>query len=70
MKDGRAVILISGYIREKGLQVSTEKKILQLLLRTPAGEATERKAEELIHIIEDPKNTEEDILFILEMMEK
>ena len=70
MKDGRAVILISNSIKKKGIQESTERKILQLLLNTERGEATEKKAEELIKIIEDPNNSEADILKHLEKMEK
>ena len=70
MKDGRAVILISRSIKKKGLQESTEEKILQHLLNTERGEATEKRAEELIQIIEDPQNTEQDILLKLERIEK
>ena len=70
MKEGRAVILISRSIKKKGLQESTEEKILQHLLHTERGEATEKRAEELIKIIEDERNTEADILSALEKMEK
>ena len=70
MKDGRAVILILRSIKQKGLQESTDEKIFQVLLNTERGEATEKKAEELIKIIDDPKNTEEELLLILEKMEK
>ena len=70
MKEGRAVILISRSIKNKGLRESTEKKIIQHLLNTERGEATEKRAEELIEIIEDPRNTEADILSLLEKMEK
>jgi len=70
MKDGRAAILILSSIKKKGIQESTERKILQLLLNTEKGEATEKKAEELIKIIEDPNNSEADILKHLEKMEK
>ena len=70
MKEGRAVILISRSIERKGLRESTERKILQLLLNTERGEATEKLAEELIGIIEDEKNTEADIISMLEKMEK
>jgi len=69
MKDGRAVILISRSIKNKGLQESTEEKILQHLLHTEKGEATEKRAEELIGIIESDKS-EEEILRIVEQMEK
>ena len=70
MKEGRAVILISRSIKKKGLQESTEERILQHLLNTERGEATEKRAEELIGIIEDPANTEADILLALQRMEK
>lgn len=70
MKEGRAVILISRSIKNKGLQESTEMKILQILLNTERGEAPEKRAEELIKIIEDERNTEADIIAILEKMEK
>ena len=70
MKEGRAVILISRSIKKKGLQESTEEKILQHLLHTERGEATEKRAEELIKIIEDEQNSEADILQALEKMEK
>ena len=70
MKEGRAVILISRSIKNKGLQESTEMKILQILLNTERGEAPEKRAEELIQIIEDERNTEADIIAILEKMEK
>lgn len=70
MKEGRAVILISRSIKKKGLQESTERKILQDLLSTQRGEKTEQRAEELIKIIENEQNTEADILSALEKMEK
>ena len=70
MKEGRAVILISNSIKKKGLRVSTEEKILQHLMNTEKGEATEKRAEELIKIIDDPRNTEADILSALEKMER
>ena len=70
MKEGRAVILISRSIKKKGLQESTEEKILQHLLHTERGEATERRAEELIKIIEDKRNTEADILTKLQELEE
>lgn len=70
MKEGRAVILISNSIKKKGLRVSTEEKILQHLMNTESGEATEKRAEELIKIIDDPRNTEADILSSLENMER
>ena len=70
MKEGRAVILISRSIRNKKLQESTEERILQHLLHTEKGEATENRAEELMKIIDDPKNSEEDILKALETMER
>lgn len=74
MKDGRAVILISRSIKNKGLQESTEEKILQHLLNIARsepkeGQATEKRAEELIEIIESDKS-EEEILQIVEQMEK
>lgn len=70
MKDGRAVILIWNSLQSKGLQESTKLKILNYLRSIKDREATEKRAEELIHIIDDPKNTEADILSILEKMEK
>ena len=70
MKEGRAVILISRSIKKKGLQESTEEKILQHLLHTERGETTERRAEELIKIIEDKRNTEADILTKLQELEE
>jgi len=68
MKDGRAAILISGSMREKGLSDSTCERIIQLLMKTERGEATEKRAEELIGIIEDENNTEEDIRAVVEKM--
>ena len=70
MKDGRAIILILRSIKKRGLQESTDERIFQLLLNTERGEATEKLAEELIGIIEDEKNTEADIISMLEKMEK
>ena len=70
MKDGRAIILILRSIKKRGLQESTDERIFQLLLNTEKGEATEKLAEELIGIIEDEKNTEADIISMLEKMEK
>ena len=70
MKEGRAVILILRSIKKRGLQESTDERIFQLLLNTEKGEATEKLAEELIGIIEDEKNTEADIISMLEKMEK
>ena len=70
MKEGRAVVLILRSIKRKGLQESTDERIFQLLLNTEKGEATEKLAEELIGIIEDEKNTEADIISMLEKMEK
>ena len=70
MKEGRAVIFILRSIKQRGLQESTDERIFQILLNTERGEATEKRAEELIEIIEDPRNTEADILSLLEKMEK
>lgn len=75
MKDGRATILIYGSMRKKDLQESTEERILNHLLNIAKsepkeGQATEKRAEEMIEIIEDPKNTEADIISILEKMER
>ena len=70
MKEGRAVILILRSIKKRGLQESTDERIFQLLLNTEKGEATEKLAEQLIGIIEDEKNTEADIISMLEKMEK
>ena len=70
MKEGRAVILILRSIKKRGLQESTDERIFQLLLNTERGEATEKLAEELIGIIDDERNTEADIISMLEKMEK
>ena len=69
MKDGRAIILILRSIKMRGLQESTDEKIANLLLNTEKGEERERLAENLIKIIEDERNTEADILSMLEKME-
>ena len=70
MKEGRAVILIWRSLKKRGLQESTEEKILQHLLHTEKGEETEKRAEELIKIIEDERNTEADILTKLKELEE
>ena len=70
MKDGRAIILILRSIKKRGLQPSTDQKIGNLLLNTAKGEPREKLAEELIKIIEDERNTEADIISVLEKMEK
>ena len=74
MKEGRAVILILRSIKKRGLQESTDERIAQHLLKIarsepPEGQATEKRAEELIGIIEDERNTEADILAILDQLE-
>lgn len=73
MKDGRGRILISRSFRNKELQKNTVEKILNYLSnfsKIYGGDATDKEAEKLMPIIDDPKNTEADILFILEKMEK
>lgn len=75
MKEGRAVILILRSIKKRGLHESTDERIFQHLLNIARnepmeGQATEKRAEELIRIIEDERNTEADIITILEKMEK
>ncbi len=70
MRDGRAVILISKSIWKRNLQENTEEKIYRLLLNTKAGKAREELAEKLIGIIENPENSEADILKIMKKMSK
>ncbi len=75
MKEGRAIILILRSIKKRGLQESTDERIFQHLLNiarneAPGGQATEKRAEELIRIIEDERNTEADILTKLKELEK
>ena len=73
MKEGRGRILITRSIDKKGLQLSTVERILNHLhsiSRKYGGDAADKRAEELIGIIEDPANTEADILLALQRMEK
>ena len=73
MKEGRAIILILRSIKNKRLQESTDERIFQHLLsigKKYGEEAAEKRAEELMKIIDDPKNSEEDILKALEAMEQ
>ena len=73
MKEGRGRILIARSFRKKDLQKSTVERILNHLssiTKRYGGEASDKRAEELIRIIEDERNTEADILLQLEKMEK
>lgn len=73
MTEGRGRILIARSFRKKDLQKNTVEKILNHLSNISAkhgGEEADKRAEELIAIIENPKNTEADILSLLETMEK
>ena len=70
--EGRGRILISRSFRKKDLLKSTVEKILSHLSsisKKYGGEAADKRAEELIVIIEKA-NTEADILSSLEKMEK
>ena len=72
MMEGRGRILISRSFRKKDLQKTTVEKILNHLSsisKKYGGEAADKRAEELIVIIEKA-NTEADILLSLEKMEK
>ena len=72
MMEGRGRILISRSFRKKDLQKSTVEKILNHLSsisKKYGGETADKRAEELIVIIEKA-NTEADILLSLEKMEK
>jgi hypothetical protein len=72
MMEGRGRILISRSFRKKDLQKSTVEKILNHLSsisKKYGGEAADKRAEELIVIIEKA-NTEADILSSLEKMER
>ena len=71
--EGRGRILIARSFRKKDLQKITVEKILNYLSaisKTRGGETADKKAEELIGIIEDERNTEADIIYMLEKMEK
>lgn len=70
MKEGRAQILILRSLNKKDLQDSTHEKVLNHLLNIKNFEEAEKRAEELIKIIDDPRNTEADILSALEKMER
>ena len=73
MMEGRGRILIARSFRKKDLQKITVEKILNYLSsisKKQGGEAADKKAEELIGIIEDERNTEADIISMLEKMEK
>ena len=73
MKEGRGRILIARSFRKKDLQKNTVEKILNHISnisKTKGPEAADKRAEELIKIIENEQNTEADILSALEKMEK
>ena len=73
MKEGRGRILICRTMNERISQKSTVERILNHLSsisKKYGGEAADKRAEELIKIIEDEKNTEADILSQLEKMER
>ena len=70
MKTGRYQILILRSLNKRNLQNSTHEKVLNHLLSIKDYGESEKRAEELIGIIEDEKNTEADIISILEKMEK
>ena len=70
MKEGRSQILILRSLSNRDLQRSTHEKVLNHLMSIKDFEKAEKRAEELIKIIEDEQNTEADILSQLEKMEK
>ena len=73
MKEGRGRILITRSIDKKISQKSSVERILNHLhsiSKKYGGEAADLRAEELMKIIDDPKNSEEDILKALEAMEQ
>ena len=70
MKEGRSQILILRTLSNRDLQRSTHEKVLNHLVNIKNFEKAEERAEELIKIIENPANTEADILLHLEKMEK
>lgn len=73
MKEGRGRILICRTMSERISQKSTVEKILNHISnisKTKGPEAADKRAEELIKIIENEQNTEADILSALEKMEK
>ena len=70
MKDGRSQILILRSLNKRDLQRSTHEKVLNHLVNIKNFKKAEQRAEELIQIIEDPQNTEQDILLKLERIEK
>ena len=64
MKDGRARILIIRSLNKKGLQESTVKRVLSIILhthKTHGEEAAEQIATELIKIVES-SDTEDELL--------
>ena len=70
MKTGRFQILILRSLNKRDLQHSTHEKVLNHLMSIKDFEKAEIRAEELIKVIEDERNTEADIVRILEQMEK
>ena len=70
MKDGRSVIFIWKSIKDKGLSSITKSRITQILLNTKAGRETEDCATELMDLIDDPKSTEADVIWLIELKEK
>ena len=71
--EGRGRILIARSFRKKDLRKITVEMILNHLSsisKKYGGAAADKRAEELIRIIEDERNTEADIISMLEKMEK
>lgn len=66
MKTGRFQILILRSLNKRDLQRSTHEKVLNHLLSIKDFKESEKRAEELIKIIEDERNTEADIVRLLE----
>ena len=70
MKEGRAQILILRSLNRRNLQDSTHERVLNHLLNIEDFEQAEKRAEELIGIIDDPMNIEADIIAYLDELEK
>ncbi|MBR2019604.1 MAG: hypothetical protein IKA05_04325 [Clostridia bacterium] len=70
MKEGRSQILIVRSLYNRELQRSTHEKVLNHLVSIGNFEKAEQRAEELIKIIEDERNSEAEIIAYIEKMEQ
>ena len=71
--EGRGRILIAHSFCKRNLQKNTVEKILhhlRCISMKYGGSEADKRARDLMPIIEDERNTEADIIAILEKMEK